>query len=50
MKNFNFNVVLKKFGNPKNIAEICLFLASAKSDFVTGSVQIAEGEQVKKLD
>jgi NAD(P)-dependent dehydrogenase (short-subunit alcohol dehydrogenase family) len=50
INNLNSNVALKKFGNPKNISNICLFLASAKSDFVTGSVWIVDGGQVKKLD
>ena len=50
INNLNSNVALKKFGNPKNISNICLFLASAKSDFVTGSIWIADGGQVKKLD
>ena len=47
--NVNLNVALKKFGNLKNISNICLFLASKKSDFVTGSVWVADGGQVKKL-
>ena len=49
MKNLNLNVSLKKFGNPKSIADICLFLASEKSHFVTGSVWIVDGGQVKQL-
>ena len=50
MSNINSNVSLKKFGNPKNISNICLFLASIKSDFVTGSVWVADGGQVKQLN
>ena len=50
MSNLNSSVALKKFGNPKNISDICLFLASTKSDFVTGSVWIADGGQIKKLN
>ena len=50
MNNLNSNVALKKFGNPKNISNICLFLASIKSDFVTGSVWIVDGGQIKKLN
>ncbi len=49
-KNINSNVTLKKFGNPKSIADICLFLASEKSNFTTGSVWIADGGQVKQLN
>jgi len=49
INNINLNVALKKFGNLKNISNICLFLASKKSDFVTGSVWVADGGQVKKL-
>ena len=50
MNNLNSSVALKKFGNPKNISDICLFLASIKSDFVTGSVWIADGGQIKMLN
>jgi len=49
-KNINSNVALKKFGNPKSIADICLFLASEKSNFTTGSVWIADGGQVKQFN
>ena len=49
-KNINSNVTLKKFGNPKSIADICLFLASEKSNFTTGSVWIADGGQVKQFN
>jgi len=49
MHNVNSNIALKKFGNPKNISDICLFLASKKSDFVTGSVWVVDGGQIKKL-
>ena len=49
-RSINSNVALKKFGNPKSIADICLFLASEKSHFVTGSVWIADGGQVKQLN
>ena len=50
MKHLNSNVALKKFGNPKSIADICLLLASEKSHFVTGSIWIADGGQIKKLN
>ena len=50
MNNLSANVALKKFGSPKNIADICLFLASKKSHFVTGSIWIADGGQVKQLN
>ena len=49
MNNLSANVALKKFGSPKNIADICLFLASGKSHFVTGSIWIADGGQAKQL-
>lgn len=49
MNNLSLNVALKKFGNPKNIADICLFLASKKSHFVTGSIWTADGGQLKEL-
>ena len=50
MNNLSVNVALKKFGSPKSIADICLFLASEKSNFTTGSVWIADGGQVKQLN
>ena len=49
-KNLNSNVALKKFGNPKSIADICLLLASEKSHFVTGSIWITDGGQIKNLN
>jgi 3-oxoacyl-[acyl-carrier protein] reductase len=49
-KHLNSNVALKKFGNPKSIADICLLLASEKSHFVTGSIWIADGGQIKNLN
>ena len=50
MKNINLNVALKKFGDTKSIADICLFLASKKSHFVTGSIWNADGGQIKKIN
>lgn len=50
MNNINSNVALNKFGNPKSIADICLFLASEKSHFVTGSIWVADGGQIKQLN
>ena len=50
ISSLNSSVALKKFGNPKNISDICLFLASTKSDFVTGSVWIADGGQIRMLN
>ena len=50
INNLNLNVALKKFGIPENISNICLFLASKKSDFVTGSLWTADGGQIKNLN
>ena len=50
INNLNLNVALKKLGTPENVSDICLFLASKKSGFVTGSLWTADGGQLKNLN
>jgi NAD(P)-dependent dehydrogenase (short-subunit alcohol dehydrogenase family) len=37
------NIPLGRYAEPEDIAKIMLFLASDDSDFVTGSVYMADG-------
>ena len=49
-KNFiKKEVSLNKFGEPKNISDIVLFLSSDKSDFTTGSINIVDGGQIRGI-
>jgi NAD(P)-dependent dehydrogenase (short-subunit alcohol dehydrogenase family) len=43
------NVALKKLGNPDDISELCLYLCSDKSNFITGAIFIVDGGQTKKF-
>jgi len=43
------NVALKKLGNPDDISELCLYLCSNKSNFITGAVFTVDGGQTKKF-
>ena len=43
------HVSLKKFGTTKNISDICLFLTSKKGAFVTGSIWVVDGGQLKSI-
>lgn len=43
------NVPLNKLGNPKNVADVALFLSSDLSNFVTGSVWIVDGGQINRI-
>ena len=43
------NVALQKLGSPQNISDVCLLLASNKSNFVTWSVWVVDGGQLKKI-
>ena len=45
----NENVPLKKLGNPDDISELCLYLCSDKSNFITGAVFTIDGGQTKKF-
>ena len=42
-------VPLNKFGNPKNVADMSLFLSSDASNFVTGSVWAVDGGQINRI-
>ena len=43
------NVALKKLGNPDDVSELCLYLCSNKSNFITGAVFTVDGGQTKKF-
>ena len=43
----NREVALRRFGTPAEIADACLFLASARAGFVTGAVLPVDGGQTK---
>ena len=43
------NVPLKKLGNPDDISDLCLYLSSDSSNFITGAVFIVDGGQTKKF-
>lgn len=40
-------VAMERFGKPEEIADVVLFLASAKASFITGTVLVADGGQVR---
>ena len=40
-------VSLHRFGNPKEIANLAVFLSSPKSSFITGSVCVIDGGQIR---
>ncbi len=43
------NVPLQKTGDPKEVAELAYFLTSEAASFMTGSVVVADGGQVRSL-
>ena len=40
-------VSLHRFGTPKDIANLAVFLSSSKSSFITGSIYVVDGGQIK---
>jgi 3-oxoacyl-[acyl-carrier protein] reductase len=36
-------IPLGKLGTPQDVAGVCLFLASAKADYITGQVLVVDG-------
>lgn len=42
-------VPLRRFATPREIADVVVFLASARAGFVTGSIVVADGGQLRSL-
>lgn len=42
-------VPLRRFATPREIADVAVFLASARASFVTGSVVVADGGQLRSV-
>jgi 3-oxoacyl-[acyl-carrier protein] reductase len=40
-------VALRRFGTPEEIAAVVAFLASPRAAFVTGSIYVADGGQIR---
>ena len=49
LKYIKENVSLNRLGVTDDISELCLYLSSSKSNFVTGSIFIVDGGQTKKI-
>ena len=43
------NVPMRQLGNPEDISELCLYLSSNKSNFITGAIFTVDGGQTKKF-
>ena len=43
------NVPLRQLGNPDDISELCLYLSSNRSNFITGTIFTVDGGQTKKF-
>ena len=43
LKNYVANVPLKRVGQPQDLVGVCIFLASAASDFITGQIIYLDG-------
>ena len=48
-KFLNKNIPLKKFGSTHNVADLTTYLASKKSEFITGSIFVVDGGQTRKI-
>jgi 3-oxoacyl-[acyl-carrier protein] reductase len=49
MNMINTEVPLRRFGQPGEIADLVVFLASDRAAFITGSCVIADGGQTRSL-
>ena len=49
LKYIKENVSLNRLGVTDDISELCLYLSSSKSNFITGSIFIVDGGQTKKF-
>ena len=43
----NENVAMKRFGKPSEVSSLAVFLSSEKASFITGSVYVVDGGQIK---
>jgi NAD(P)-dependent dehydrogenase (short-subunit alcohol dehydrogenase family) len=41
-------IPLGKFGSPDDVANLCLFLASAEADYITGQTIVIDGGMVMR--
>lgn len=46
-KMLNENVAMKRFGKPSEVSSLAVFLSSEKASFITGSVYVVDGGQIK---